>query len=161
ISLRAQLVSREGRTRWMRDGALVADGRGNRGPFAFVNDGRKAMYFAWADPRLTGQTFAQRFLANGRPAPGWPHEGKLVSPKASGDPNNGNPPSVRLVATASGFAIASWSDQALGSLVMLLTPRGPAAPPVTPVAATVAPEAAIPLPPALSFGLLAVTPHPV
>ena len=159
VSLRAQLITRNGLTRWARGGAIISEGSGNRGPLVFVNDGRDGYMFAWAEPHFAGQVFAQRVLGNGRRDPGWARNGALVSTRVAPDPDQGTF-GLGIERSTRGSAIVTWSDLAVGSLAMRLTRRGPAAAPAPPVAAPAPPAASIMDPP-VSFALLRVTPQPV
>jgi hypothetical protein len=158
VSLRAQFISRHGRTRWIQDGALVAEGPGNRGPISLVSAGPDDYYFAWCDPRVGGQIFAQRILGNGHRSPTWPRNGARVGTTASGDPTTSSQ-AVRPVRAGGGTAIAGWSDLAEGGLAMLLTPHGPAQ---GPAPTSLAPMlSAFSGPPAKgTFALLNVSPNP-
>jgi len=156
VSIRTQLVARNGRACWAPAGVIIADGPGDRGPIALVSDDRDAYYFAWFDPRLGGRLFAQRVQRSGHRAPFWPSGGALVSTRASVDPLESTRV-LRLVPAGRGAAIAAWSDLAGGSLVMLITPRGPAAESVAQVQAHWASGSSS----STMVAVLAVTPDPV
>jgi hypothetical protein len=124
VGIYAQAVSRAGRAMWASDGVAIATGAGERGPVVIEPAGQRSVYFAWADPRLGGQIFAQQLLGDDRRSPGWPENGLLVSRTA--EPDNGGSVALQLIEGARGGVIASWSSYRIGSLAMSITPFGPA-----------------------------------
>lgn len=164
VALRAQLVSLTGHTRWTRNGALVAQGPGDRGPFEFVPDERDGFYFGWSDVREGGMVFAQRMLGNGRRARGWPRTGLLVSRRATGDPDFANAVPVHMARGARGSAFVTWSDALDGTLAMRLTPNGPDAAPGSAPEPILTAGTSAPVAPAsrtLVFALQGASPNPV
>ena len=124
VGIYTQAIGNGGRARWAADGIAVGIGTGERGPVLLVSDGRDGTYLIWGDPTAGGEVFAQRLLHSGRPAPGWPDNGWLVSHTA--EPDYGGSIGLSLVEGRRGTAITAWQSWRKGGFAMLITPRGPA-----------------------------------
>jgi len=125
VGFYVQAIGNGGRARWAADGIAVGVGTGERGPVRLESDGREGAYLVWGDATAGGEVFAQRLLHSGRPAPGWPDNGWLVSHTA--EPDYDGSIGLSLVEGRCGTAIAAWQSWRKGSFAMLVTPRGPAA----------------------------------
>jgi hypothetical protein len=123
VGIYAQAIGEDGRARWRTDGVAVALGKGERGPVRLGSDGHEGVYLAWGDSEGGGELFGQRLLHSGRPAPGWPESGALVSRSAISNPIGSL--ELRLFENRNGTAIVAWTSSQSGSLATLLTARGP------------------------------------
>ncbi len=128
IGFYAQLVTREGRTRWARDGAAVCEDVGQREMLRVRTDGEDGAYFAWLDFGRGYQLFAQRLSEAGAVSRGWGQKGTLISRTAQpwGLPWNQHYRMIDLAGGAEGDAMLGWTDSGSGTYAMRLTPRGPA-----------------------------------
>jgi hypothetical protein len=122
VGIFAQSIDRHGRARWETDGVAVRTGSGERPTLAVLGDRQGAAYVAWSDTIGGNHVRAQRLTREGRVAPAWPADGRVVSRKGY--------PAARtvlsIVESGRQSAIVAWSDAGWGSLAMRLTPRGPA-----------------------------------
>lgn len=123
VGLYAQAITRHGRPMWDADGVTVFHGAGDRGVAVLARDGRGGTYIAWPEPTGGGRILAQRVLANGRRAHGWPADGAVVSREAQ---EGRSRVPVQLVEGERGTAIVGWTEEEARSLAMVITPDGPA-----------------------------------
>jgi hypothetical protein len=95
-------------TGWPANGVCVSNGTNDAGPQVLVGDGSGGAIIAWSDDRLAGSTsiYAQRLLANGSVAAGWPAEGLAVF-ALPGHSAGGFP---EIISDGSGGAIVTWAD---------------------------------------------------
>jgi hypothetical protein len=128
IGFYAQLVTREGHTRWAPNGAAICQDVGQREMLHVQTDGEDGAYFAWLDFGRGYQLFAQRLSDAGTSSHGWGQQGTLISRTAHpwGLPWDQHYRMINLVAGADGDALLGWTDSGSGTYAMQLTPRGPA-----------------------------------
>ena len=128
IGFYAQLVTREGRMRWTRNGAAVCEDVGQREMLQVGTGGEHGTYFAWLDFGRSYQLFAQRLSATGKVSRGWGQKGTLISHTAEpwGLPWDQHYRMIDLVDGAEDDAMVGWTDSRSGTYAMRLTPRGPA-----------------------------------
>ena len=90
-------------TRWTQDGVAVCTAAGNQQNPRIVEDGVGGVIIIWQDRRgISEDIYAQRLLAGGTVAPGWPAKGLGVCTAAFGQTE------PQLVSDGAGGAIVAW-----------------------------------------------------
>ena len=96
-------------TRWTQDGVAVCTAAGNQQNPRIVEDGAGGVIIIWQDRRgISEDIYAQRLLAGGTAAPGWPARGLGVCTAAFGQTE------PQLVSDGAGGAIVTWQDGRAG-----------------------------------------------